>query len=351
MKKCKVYSDGSHYIAIRPTEGSSGPRRRPPPEEPIEVEEEILPSDEPLTSCLEAIDAAPEFQQEQAEGSERAAAELAVEPDQAISMVAKRRRISTKADEFLKWYRESYGMRPEDQYDFIASKLAPYFRSERELYRYLDYKMDCKKRAEITRRIRCLRRAALHGMSYFATFTYDSKKVTEKQFEKRLLTALSNLASRKGWKYMGTWERGGDTARLHFHAILYIPEDKMTGKMEQKREYDVKKKRMVEYTENTFFQDRFGRNSFEVIDGTALTIGTAVSYIIKYIEKSGGRIICSRGMKTFIETDVDNKDVVTRLREDDDKKYILFDDFKVYLDGQELGTVTPGVLARAKMVN
>lgn len=39
MKKCKVYSDGSHYIAIRPTEGYSGPRRKPPPEEPIIVEE------------------------------------------------------------------------------------------------------------------------------------------------------------------------------------------------------------------------------------------------------------------------------------------------------------------------
>ena len=211
--------------------------------------------------------------------------------------------------------------------------------------------MECKRRAEVTKRIRCLRRAALHELSYFATFTYDDKKATEKEFEKRLLTALSNLASRKGWKYMGTWERGGDTDRLHFHAILYIPEGKMVGKLELKRDYDVKKKRMVERMENSFFQDRFGRNKFELIDGTALTIGTAVSYIIKYIEKSGGRIICSKGLRTFIETDIDNDDVVAQLREDDDKKYLLFDDFKVYKDGKELGAVTPGVLAQAKTVN
>ena len=338
MKKCKVYSDGSHYIAIRPTEGYSGPRRKPPPEEPIIVEE-AAPSD--VQNAVVEECAVPQ-------GQEQTCGDM---PEQTQPETVKERHISTRADEFLKWYRESYGMKKKEQYAFIASKLAPYFESDEALHKYLDYKMECKRRSETARRIRCQRRAALHELSYFATFTYDDKKATEKEFEKRLLTALSNLASRKGWKYMGTWERGGDTDRLHFHAVLYIPEGKMVGKLELKRDYDVKKKRMVERMENSFFQDRFGRNKFELIDGTALTIGTAVSYIIKYIEKSGGRIICSKGLKTFIETDIDNDDVVAQLREDDDKKYLLFDDFKVYRDGKELGAVTPGVLAQAKTVN
>lgn len=338
MKKCKVYSDGSHYIAIRPTEGYSGPRRKPPPEEPIIVEEAV-PSD--VQNAVTDECAAPQ-------GQEQTCGDM---PEQTQSETVKERHISTRADEFLKWYRESYGMKKKEQYAFIASKLAPYFESDEALHKYLDYKMECKRRSETARRIRCQRRAALHELSYFATFTYDDKKATEKEFEKRLLTALSNLASRKGWKYMGTWERGGDTDRLHFHAVLYIPEGKMVGKLELKRDYDVKKKRMVERMENSFFWDRFGRNKFELIDGTALTIGTAVSYIIKYIEKSGGRIICSKGLRTFIETDIDNDDVVAQLREDDDKKYLLFDDFKVYKDGKELGAVTPGVLAQAKTVN
>ncbi len=338
MKKCKVYSDGSHYIAIRPTEGYSGPRRKPPPEEPIIVEE-TAPSD--VQNAVVEECAVPQ-------GQEQTCGDM---PEQTQSETVKERHISTRADEFLKWYRESYGMRKKEQYAFIASKLAPYFESDEALHKYLDYKMECKRRSETARRIRCQRRAALHELSYFATFTYDDKKATEKEFEKRLLTALSNLASRKGWKYMGTWERGGDTDRLHFHAVLYIPEGKMVGKLKLKRDYDVKKKRMVERMENSFFWDRFGRNKFELIDGTALTIGTAVSYIIKYIEKSGGRIICSKGLRTFIETDIDNDDVVAQLREDDDKKYLLFDDFKVYKDGKELGTVTPGVLAQAKTVN
>lgn len=338
MKKCKVYSDGSHYIAIRPTEGYSGPRRKPPPEEPIIVEE-AAPSD--VQNAVVEECAVPQ-------GQEQTCGDM---PEQTQSETVKEWYVSTRADEFLKWYRESYGMRKKEQYAFIASKLAPYFESDEALHKYLDYKMECKRRSETARRIRCQRRAALHELSYFATFTYDDKKATEKEFEKRLLTALSNLASRKGWKYMGTWERGGDTDRLHFHAVLYIPEGKMVGKLELKRDYDVKKKRMVERMENSFFWDRFGRNKFELIDGTALTIGTAVSYIIKYIEKSGGRIICSKGLRTFIETDIDNDDVVAQLREDDDKKYLLFDDFKVYKDGKELGAVTPGVLAQAKTVN
>ena len=338
MKKCKVYSDGSHYIAIRPTEGYSGPRRKPPPEEPIIVEE-AAPSDVQNAVVEECV--APQ-------GQEQTCGDM---PEQTQSETVKERHISTRADEFLKWYRESYGMRKKEQYAFIASKLAPYFESDEALHKYLDYKMECKRRSEAARRIRCQRRAALHELSYFATFTYDDKKATEKEFEKRLLTALSNLASRKGWKYMGTWERGGDTDRLHFHAVLYIPEGKMVGKLELKRDYDVKKKRMVERMENSFFWDRFGRNKFELIDGTALTIGTAVSYIIKYIEKSGGRIICSKGLRTFIETDIDNDDVVARLREDDDKKYVLFDDFKVYKDGKELGAISPGVLSHAKTIN
>lgn len=343
MQKCKVYKDGSHYIAIRPTAGYTGVRRKAPPEEPIIVEE-IDKEPTAAENCFPE----PDIETESCEHNQESKNDAATVPDRKPEI---KRRVSTRADEFLRLYRESYGMKKSEQYRYIEAGLAPYFANTKALHQYIDKKMESKKRSEVTRRIRCLRRASLHELSYFCTFTYDDKKATEPEFEKRLLTALSNLASRKGWKYMGTWERGGDTDRLHFHAIIYIPEGKMIGKLEQKRDYNVKTRRMEERVENSFFQDRFGRNKFELIDGTALTLGTAVSYIIKYIEKTGGRIICSRGMRTFIETDIDNNDIVARLREDDDKKYVLFDDFKVYKDGKELGEISPGVLAQAKTVN
>lgn len=353
MKKCKVYRDGGmHYIAIAPSEGYSGVRRKPPPEEPIVVveqppdpiEEENQTDALPVKENVLGSGIVNEF------SPPKCSEEKTVEDAENITATSGEPRISTRSEEFLRWYRESLGLKKKARYSFIASKMAPYFTDKEELHRFLHRKLACRERAKMTKRLRCIRRAALHDMNYFCTFTYDSKKMNEEEFEKKLLNTLSHFASRKGWKYMGTWERGKDTDRLHFHAIMHIPEGAMSGELVKKREYDVKKKRMVERIENTFFEKKYGRNTFEFVDGTALTVNTAIEYIIKYLEKDGGRIICSKGLHTFLETDIDNKDIVCRLRAGEDKKYILFDDFKVYKDGKELGTMSPGVLANAKTV-
>ena len=156
---------------------------------------------------------------------------------------------------------------------------------------------------------------------------------------------------RKGWKFRGQWGGGGGTDRLHFHALVHVPEVAMSGEIVLKREYNVKTRRMEERNANTFFDNRYGRSTFDYIDGTALTISKAVEYTLKYIEKDGGRMICSKGLHTFIETDIDDEDIITLLREDNDTKFILFDDFTVYKDGEELGEFSPGVLANAKTVN
>lgn len=53
-------------------------------------------------------------------------------------------------------------------------------------------------------------------------------------------------------------------------------------------------------------------------------------YIVKYLEKDGGRFICSCRADTFIETEVDSEEIKCSQRPDepyDDRKYILFDDF------------------------
>lgn len=338
-----------HYIAIAPSEGHTGVRRKSPLEEPIvvvdqppaSIEEESQTEALPVKEDVSDISAAEELSLPEYPDTNDAEANTAT---------PRGTRLSTRSEEFLRWYRESLELKKKERYSFIASKMAPYFSDKEELHRFLHRKLACRERAKMTKRLRCIRRAALHDMNYFCTFTYDGKKMNEEEFERKLLNTLSHFASRKGWKYMGTWERGKDTDRLHFHAIMHIPEGTMSGKLVKKREYDVKKKRMVERIENTFFEKKYGRNTFEFVDGTALTVNTAIEYIVKYLEKDGGRIICSKGLHTFLETDIDNKDIVCRLREGEDKKYILFDDFKVYKDGKELGTISPGVLANAKTV-
>ena len=158
MKNCKVYKDGSHYIAIRPTEGAGRDRRVLPPEECIIVDES--------SDVTDSMPVAVQDETIQAEEGQTVMSELS--PDEKPE---KKFRISTRTDEFLRWYRASVGMKKSEQYRFIASKLAPYFTSQEDLYYFLDKKMYCRKRAETTRRIRCLRRAALHELNYFCTVT------------------------------------------------------------------------------------------------------------------------------------------------------------------------------------
>ena len=69
----------------------------------------------------------------------------------------------------------------------------------------------------------------------------------------------------------------------------------------------------------------------------------------KYLEKSGGRITCSRGLNTFIETNIDPEDIIVRLYDFDDRKYILFDDFKVYIGEKCLGSFSRDMLSSLKM--
>ena len=71
MKKCKVYRDGGmHYIAIAPSEGHTGVRRKPPPEEPIVVVDQSPVSDKenqaealPVKEDVSDISAAEELSQ------------------------------------------------------------------------------------------------------------------------------------------------------------------------------------------------------------------------------------------------------------------------------------------------
>ena len=351
LKKCKVYNDGSHFIAIRHTDGKKGARLPRPPEEVIIVadEQNSVEKAEDTAVAEQSKEIIVKESNELKELNDMNMEDYIVDTE--TGELIHKERTSTRADEFLKFYRQSIGMGWYEQVGYSVDKMRPYFKDEDSLYGYVVYKLQCRYRADVTRRLRCIRRAALHHFNYFCTFTYDSNKMDEKTFQKKLLTTLRHFAERKGWKYMGAWERGDDNDRLHFHALVYVPEGAMSGEIVVKHEYNVKTRRMEDRNANTFFDARYGRSTFDYIDGTALTLSKAVDYTLKYIEKDGGRMICSKGLRTFIETDIDEDDIITLLREDNDTKYILFDDFTVYRDGKELGEFSPGILANAKTVN
>ena len=73
-----------------------------------------------------------------------------------------------------------------------------------------------------------------------------------------------------------------------------------------------------------FFYEKFGRNDFSVIDEDLLTKN--LNYIIKCIEKSGERLIFSKGLPQYFITDVLDEDVICPTGVDD-RKIVLSDAF------------------------
>ena len=57
------------------------------------------------------------------------------------------------------------------------------------------------------------------------TFTCDPIKLTQESFMKKLRKCLANLHTRRGWRYMGVFEYGEVTGAIHFHVLLYVPEN------------------------------------------------------------------------------------------------------------------------------
>ena len=172
MKRCKIYKDGEHFIAMRPTTGRCGPRRKQPPEELIEVTEPAPSSPaEPFESKDSVFSADTDEAIPDTVKNTELSKKIETVKTETVSMQKETKRISTRYDEFMRWYRESVGMRRKKRRKFIADQLRPYFPNGEELYKYVDRKIDCRIRADITRRIRCLRRASLHELSYFCTVT------------------------------------------------------------------------------------------------------------------------------------------------------------------------------------
>ena len=177
-------------------------------------------------------------------------------------------------------------------------------------------------------------KAFLNEWNFFVTFTYDEKKMDADTFRTSLRKCLSNLHSRRGWKYMGVFELGEEGDRLHFHALVYIPEGQMPGVLHTVRRYSTKRRQWEETLENTFFADRFGINEFDPIRNRKGIKG-AVDYIIKYLFKSGERAIYSRAIPTELVTMVQDEQIAVKLF-DFVGKFVLFDDaFVLWSEDEE----------------
>ena len=210
--------------------------------------------------------------------------------------------------------------------DFIRDNLAHLFEDETELQKFVEDECRIKWHRMYMRQKRFERKAFLNEWTYFVTLTYDDKKQDEESFRRKLRKCLSNFHTRRGWKFMGVFERGDETERLHFHALLYVPDGEMVGELTEKQDYSTRKHCMQETVENSFFAEVFGRNDFQAISRADLSRDQSpLDYMLKYIEKTGERITYSRDIPTELCREVFNEDVAAEMC-DFVMKYVLFDD-------------------------
>lgn len=122
----------------------------------------------------------------------------------------------------------------------------------------------------------------------------------------------------------------------------------MIGELIKKRDFSTKNHRMQTTYQNTYFLERFGRNDFVEINQQNLF--QSISYITKYIEKSGERIVYSKNLPTYFISDILDDDIVCTIGIED-RKLLLFDNFKCWDEGVLIGVVSPEVIAQMKKSN
>jgi hypothetical protein len=321
----KIYRElDGKYFAIEKKKGKSGPKRKYP-EQLIEVIE-----NEPISELVCEDDNLIE--------------EGVSEVTEAHSTPNTTRLMPIRKyfDElYNKHYNTTFRKRKKLIYEemrqyFHSDKAAKDFVAENCLRRYKNVKAQMR---------RLERKIALNAekITHFATFTYDSEKLDEDTFKRKLINTLSNLKKRKGWEYVGVWERGGDTDRLHFHALLAIPDGGMPDELEEVTDYNFKKHRRVKTFQCAYFTEKFGRNDFKKIESLK-DLEREMKYLIKYITKTGNKLVYSRGMFTYMKSDVMEQDIICPYNiEDPNGTYILSNKFNCITEGEIIGEVSADV--------
>ena len=344
--ECKIYFDGSHYIGIPHTTRPSRRRSKPPEEEILVTDNETEQTAETevnitIEESAPSNDDAPIVRAENEEPFE-SESEPQAEPQPKV-------RTMTRKDLFEELYQKYLNKPRRIKLELIAKEMLPYFKTEELSKIYVNENIERKLRNLIARRIRLTRKANLQEFNYFVTFTYDGKLHTEDSFRKGLKNCLRHLVERKQWKYIGVWERSPEKQRLHFHGIFYIPEGTMPGMLLDVNDYNFSTHNRQITHQNTYFNERFGRSDFELIDDMD-KMGDTLAYIMKYIEKSGEKIVYSKGLPQFFISDVMDEDIIcfTGL---EDKKLLLSDDFTCWDEGCYVGKVSKAVIAQLRKCN
>ena len=229
LEKAKIYYDGSHYVAMPQKRKKCRNRSINRPKEKIEVNAD--------GEAFKPVEGA-EYTLTERERDDKYLADIGLidEPEKikkcpykSINGQNEEKILVTREEIFDRVYEENMALNKRKLKDKLYSELKSFFASKDDARYFIDVNLMRARKNLNGRRNRAWKKARLAFFNYFCTFTYDDNKVDEHTFKKRLKKLLSNLNVRKGWKYMGVWERGEKTGRSHFHALVSVPEGGMVG--------------------------------------------------------------------------------------------------------------------------
>lgn len=344
----KVYFDGSHYIAIPHTE-------RPTKKRPKPIEETITVIQENDEGSANENLTEPSVSLEQTDNNFEISVNENLEEKTQIETknsekLSKNTKKMTKKEYFNELYMKFIDLPKRKRREKIIDEMRDYFSNIEHCEIFVDNNLERKQRNLICRRVRMCRKANLAGFNYFCTFTYDDKKHTESTFKRKLKACFRNMCFRKNWKYMGVWERAPKTNRLHFHGLFNIPPNAMPGQIIEVRDYSTQFNKMQKTFQSSYFNERFGRSDFKEIDEQERRLGNALAYLMKYIEKTGEKIVYSKGLPQYFISDIMDDDIVCTIGQED-KKLLLFDDFNCWDEGVLMGKVSPEVIEQMRKCN
>ena len=253
-------------------------------------------------------------------------------------------------EQFEAAYKESQQLPKKERKAYMRKAMEEVIPDKKQRKAYVERNNERKQTNAIRRRVRLSKKVNLQReWNFFCTFTFSDKLHTEESFRKSLRNTLKHLVNRKGWKHIGVWERGNETNRLHFHGIFYIPPGGMVGELTETRDYSTKDHCMQTAHQNTYFLERYGRNDFQAL-GSPMEIQHSLGYLMKYIEKSGERLIYGGKLPTYFVSDIMDEDIICPCGIDD-RKAVLADDFTCIKNGEIMGTVSPEVIEKMPKAN
>ena len=247
-------------------------------------------------------------------------------------------------------YKESRKLPYKERKAYMRKTMEEAIPDKEQRKKYIERNNERKKTNAIRRKARLSKKVNLQReWNFFCTFTFSDELHTEESFRKSLRNTFKHLVARKGWKHIGVWERGGENGRLHFHGIFYIPPEGMVGEIVETKDYNTNEHKMKTAHQNIYFLERYGRNDFEPL-GTSDEVRRSLGYLMKYIEKSGERLIYGGDLPTYFVSDVADEDVICPYGIDD-RKAVLADDFLCMVDGEIIGKVSKEVIAQMPKAN